>query len=769
MKPIQLYKLMFTKTDEEILDIIATLSTEFSSEISLPISPLHQAIHARRDTLVEKLLNIYNYDVNAKDVDSKYFPLHTVTTLPSFYEASYLLEMSNSVERYIHMSMKVIKNLCLPTSVYISLIKKAINSNRFLEIELLYEYVNNDLKWLYMDKGVYNISKEELITMSNDIIQMELNIANMLLSRGARVNEKDFMGCIPLHHAAMYGNNSMVKLLLQHGADTSIKSRIKYNAFNYAVASGNIDVVKLITLYFDDYKSDNISIIKAVNNQSIKVLRFLLEDLKLNVNTKKDNLTPLHNMVNISYNPDILKTLLENGADIEAKNEYNETPLHYAINKSLHCNELIFAFIMHGAKINTRSKNGNTPLHHVSTLLSSDDITTIISKHLVNDYTINTSKHIEIISRCLNDRFELAKTLIDNGAYINISNKIKKNTPLHNSAIHTSMLRITKILIDNGANINSPNKQGLTPLHIASKSSYNIPLIDKVLKVNAYIQKHSRDIIPDSFIIRDGTETVRLLIDNGADVCALDQYNKSPLHYAVWLRNSYKIAKILIHNGADMNIRDDNGDTPIFHAFHSLETTELLLDSGAKVNICNKNKITPLIKYVNTLGNDSSYLLYNQSKYTTIIKLLIKYTILEKYIHIDLDELSYTKNIKHINRKRELKSLKEECEKEVTRIQKLVLYKGYCLDSFFYYRNVNLLTKLISFVNDIDIGIFSSYKDILNKNIKLAVKRSNLSNMCLDKINELLSCNNNWFSLPVEIRCYIISFLDDNELRIILK
>nr|WIK87465.1 ankyrin repeat family protein [Oriental turtle dovepox virus] len=184
--------------------------------------------------------------------------------------------------------------------------------------------------------------------------------------------------------------------------------------------------------------------------------------------------------------------------NIEAKNEYNETPLHYAINKSLHCNELIFAFIMHGAKVNTRSKNGNTPLHHVATPLSSDDITTIISKHLVNDYIINTSKHIEIISRCLNDRFELAKTLIDNGA-----------------------------------SINSSNKQGLTPLHIASKSSYTIPLIHKVHKVNAYIQKNNRDITPDSFIIRDGTETVRLLIDNGADVCVLDKYNKSPLHYAV--------------------------------------------------------------------------------------------------------------------------------------------------------------------------------------------------------------------------------------------
>nr|WIK87464.1 ankyrin repeat protein [Oriental turtle dovepox virus] len=81
MKSIQLYKFMFTKTDEEILDIIATLSTEFSSDISLPISPLYHAIQARRDTLVEKLLNIYNYDVNAKDVDSKYFPLHTVTLL----------------------------------------------------------------------------------------------------------------------------------------------------------------------------------------------------------------------------------------------------------------------------------------------------------------------------------------------------------------------------------------------------------------------------------------------------------------------------------------------------------------------------------------------------------------------------------------------------------------------------------------------------------------------------------------------------------------
>ncbi|PKM82825.1 MAG: hypothetical protein CVU88_03045 [Firmicutes bacterium HGW-Firmicutes-13] len=50
---------------------------------------------------------------------------------------------------------------------------------------------------------------------------------------------------------------------------------------------------------------------------------------------------------------------------------------------------------------------------------------------------------------------------------------------------------------------------------------------------------------------------VNLLIQEGADINAEDEYGDTPLHHAVTLGKT-RIAKILIENGADLNARNNN-------------------------------------------------------------------------------------------------------------------------------------------------------------------------------------------------------------------
>jgi len=75
-----------------------------------------------------------------------------------------------------------------------------------------------------------------------------------------------------------------------------------------------------------------------------------------------------------------------------------------------------------------------------------------------------------------NNRPDIAKSLLDNGANVNERN-IMGVSPLH-LAISNNNPDMVKILLDNGANVNERNQIGATPLHLANNKN---PKISKLL------------------------------------------------------------------------------------------------------------------------------------------------------------------------------------------------------------------------------------------------------------------------------------------------
>ena len=70
-----------------------------------------------------------------------------------------------------------------------------------------------------------------------------------------------------------------------------------------------------------------------------------------------------------NQNPDVITTLINAGADVNARNKYGSTPLMYASGANQNP-DVITTLINAGADVNARDKDGWTPLMYVSRVQS---------------------------------------------------------------------------------------------------------------------------------------------------------------------------------------------------------------------------------------------------------------------------------------------------------------------------------------------------------------------------------------------------------------
>lgn len=182
------------------------------------------------------------------------------------------------------------------------------------------------------------------------------------------------------------------------------------------------------------------ALIEAVCRNDIKQVEALTNS-GVNVNAKdpRSNLAPLH-LATISGYAEIVRILLENGADPNIKGFFDKTPLHFMDIEKFpeKGTEIIELLIAHGANLDARDAAGATPL--MTAVVRQDDA--------------------------------LARLLVEKGGDINCP-MFDGKTPLH-SIIVQGDKAMAEILINNGADVNAKEPGSLlTTLHIASGEGYS--------------------------------------------------------------------------------------------------------------------------------------------------------------------------------------------------------------------------------------------------------------------------------------------------------
>lgn len=168
-------------------------------------------------------------------------------------------------------------------------------------------------------------------------------------------------------------------------------------------------------------------------------------------------------------------------------------------------------------------------------------------------------------------------------------------------ALQTHNLKKVKELVGKIKHINELDiTNGYSYLHYAVISQYQETaeivqiLLDK--KIDTEIKEKFSQFTPLLMATYNGHyNIVRMLVENGADIHAIDKDNNNPFLWASF-NGFYDITKLLLEHGADYNIQDNPGYTALMWAVSnsSEKMVDLILGYKPNLNVQNNDKYTAL-------------------------------------------------------------------------------------------------------------------------------------------------------------------------------
>ncbi|KAK2606495.1 hypothetical protein N8I77_005238 [Diaporthe amygdali] len=187
------------------------------------------------------------------------------------------------------------------------------------------------------------------------------DIVQLLLTRGAAVDAQDKDERTPLLALAAVkssastwaaGSSEVVRLLVSHGSNVNFKDKIGRTPLLWAATNGHYDLVRTLLETGAD--------VSAANNRGRTALHLAVDS------------------TNTTHIEDIMSLLLQYQANACAVSDGGWTPLHNAAQKGLTC--VVERLLDAGASINARLSNGMTALHWAAFNGFEDVVNVLISK-----------------------------------------------------------------------------------------------------------------------------------------------------------------------------------------------------------------------------------------------------------------------------------------------------------------------------------------------------------------------------------------------------
>ena len=176
-------------------------------------------------------------------------------------------------------------------------------------------------------------------------------VAQLLLDRGAHVDEYVGEAGTILYSAAARGNTDMVKFLIANGADVNAYGEVGNTPLH---AAKNVGIAKILIDNGADIHADCDCGTPLHTAEDAEIAQLLI-DHGADVNAYIYGMAPIHT----AKSAEIVQLLIDNGANVNVKGDYGFTPLHDA---SYRDKDIVQVLLDHGADVNAKDNAGRTPL-----------------------------------------------------------------------------------------------------------------------------------------------------------------------------------------------------------------------------------------------------------------------------------------------------------------------------------------------------------------------------------------------------------------------
>ncbi|KAJ5208065.1 hypothetical protein N7449_002444 [Penicillium cf. viridicatum] len=374
-----------------------------------------------------------------------------------------------------------------------------------------------------------------------------------LLERGGIIEARDASENTALYWAATSGHHDVVQVLLANGADPNAEHKEGYKSLHMVAKKNHAAVAKpLLTAGIDPLTP------KTKEKPGRRYMRRSNNHADQEPTRGNTALYAICGSGKIggTVSPAGVDSLLQAGANVHVRSPTGKTALYYACD--YHKADVVKMLLEAGADPTAEDDSGATPLH-TEGKRDEELLPVLLGTGIVDiNKAIGKSKRTPLLFRLQGFNMDRVLAFLEYKPDVNIADN-SGSGPLHKVLAHYETHgSVIDALLSLGANPNAMNKEGNTPLH--TMDGKHSPFISKLVDAGADLEARNHDGYT-VFFKHANEGPFQTLIDLGARLDTRDSTSRTLLHRCC--TNTDRL-DYLISLGLDPLATDHQGNQPAF-------------------------------------------------------------------------------------------------------------------------------------------------------------------------------------------------------------